>query len=156
MFISKNIKIIRLYLWRLSWKEVSKRKKSTFHRLELKQISIISSKSLVALVRFSFIHLRWNLSSIILCDRSYTNSKDNGNYKQKWLYCLPVKAKLQQGGERNRRPRGYKNTKAVLLAEHDWYKRWHVVGYKGKPMSRTFEDWQSLLRIIQPWSASNT
>ena len=31
-----------------------------------------------------------------------------------------------------------------------WYKRWHVVGYKGKPMSRTFEDWQSLLRIIQP------
>ena len=29
--------------------------------------------------------------NIILHDRSYTNSKDNRNYKQKWLYCLREK-----------------------------------------------------------------
>ena len=46
--------------------------------------------------------------NVILRDRSYTNSKDNRNYKQKWLHCLPEKCQAAAGGggegERNRRP----------------------------------------------------
>ena len=36
--------------------------------------------------------------NIILRDRSYTNSKDNRNYKQKWLHCLPEKCQAAAGG----------------------------------------------------------
>ena len=38
--------------------------------------------------------------NIILHDRSYTNSKDNRNYKQKWLYCLLEKSRATAGGSK--------------------------------------------------------
>ena len=47
--------------------------------------------------------------NIILRDRSYTNSKDNRNYKQKWLHCLPEKcqAAARGGGGGGAKPKAY-------------------------------------------------